>query len=150
MYTGKCEIYDKHIIMGDGNTGWSSYNQAAGKKTSLIGARIQLQTCSSKGLDTWSFTYGGEWKHKASGLCVAAPTDKANNGAPVYMRPCTGKSNQKWNTIEVTDEFFQVESMDNHKCIDLPWYQGEKGLKGQLWSCRTKDFTSDNMEYKWK
>ena len=131
MYTGSCEIYDKHSIMGDGNTGWSTYNQAAGKKTSLIGARIQLQTCSAKGDDTWSFTYGGAWKHKASGLCVSV--DKTNNGAPVYMKKCAVGFDQMWNTKDITDDFFQIESLANHKCIDLAGFNGIKGLQAQLW-----------------
>jgi hypothetical protein len=90
----------------------------------------------------------GEWRNKKSGLCVGA-TGK-NNGAPMSLMTCNDHHDQKWQTITVTRDYFQLKNQDNHRCTDIPWYGGEKGLKAQLWDCRTENFTADNMEYKWK
>ena len=123
-------------------------NTCLGVGGNKAGAAIMLKDCQSNGSDVWQLMKTKEWKHKKTGLCVGA-TGKGN-GAPMSLQACDGGKDQKWGVVDITKVYFQLKNQDNSQCVDIPWYGGEKGLKAQLWQCRTENFTADNMEYKWK
>ena len=86
----------------------------------------------------------GEWKNKKSGLCVGYA------GFSIILKACNQQPDQKWVTIKTTKNLFMLKNQAANKCVDLPYFGGEKGLTAQLYVCPEKDFASDNMEYKWK
>ena len=58
-------------------------------------------------------------------------TATAKNGATVSLKACDEDSDaQKWSVKATSGGYFGLESkLEKNKCLDLPYYSGNKGLK---------------------
>lgn len=92
----------------------------------------------------------GVWKNKNLNMCIDV-SGRVYNGKGLSLTECDGGDDQKWITYEARKNsgYFQIKNTSTKKCVDLPWYDGNKGRTGQLWDC-SKSPAYDNMEYKWK
>ena len=96
------------------------------------GKTILIKPCAKDNSDTWTMKNDGQLVHKKTGMCVT-PSGK-NNGNKISLGKCTGTATQKWKMNKTKGKKFVFENIKNkNTCIDLPWFDGNRGRSTQVW-----------------
>ena len=113
----------------------------------VTGNTILIKTCAKDGSDTWTLKYDGQLVHKKSGKCVTPAA--FGNGAKISLTKCRGVGEQKWKTNKTKGKKFVFENKGKKDvCMDLPWFDGNKGRSTQVWKCQDNN-EADNFQYMW-